>query len=338
MNAPRLAALALLGFAACKTSNPTVPRAQVEPPPQPEILPDKDEQESVVDESRPTEAATEAPSQAAPGQLIVARVGNDVIYVSELLKTWMLADSNTLRDILGTLATARIVRSESERLGIVLDPEELTREYIVALSEMESELQQRQPGVSLDEWIAGGLGLDPLRYRESIREDIERRLMAERVVRYFIVTRENAQAAVIVVADQAAALAALERARAGEDFAALAAELSLDPSGKRSGGKLPPIVRNDSAFARLAFATAVGEVGGPVEEAGRWMLLRTLAINAPLSGNWDVLGPEIEKSLFTRPIEQPEFLLWKAAMQDRTPADFEPFFELIGEPTRPSQP
>jgi len=338
MNALRFAAIAVLGLAACKASNPSVPRAKVAPVPEPEILPETEEQESVVEESRPTEAAIVSPSQATPTEPIVARIGDDVIYVSELLKTWMLADSTTLRDILGTLATAQIVRSESARLGIELDEEELMREYGIALAEMESELQQRQPGVSLDEWIAGGLGLDPLRYRASIREDIERRLLAERVVRHFIVTRDNAEAAVIVVADQEAALAALERARAGEDFAALAAELSLDPSGKRSGGKLPPIVRNDSAFARLAFSTAEGAVGGPVEEGGRWMLLRTLAINAPLTGKWAELGPTIEESLVKRPIEQPEFLLWKAEMQDRTPADFEPFFELIGEPTRRSQP
>ncbi len=337
MNALRFAAICVLGLAACKASNPSVPRAKVAPVPEPNIQPDSAPQESVVEDSRPAEAAIVSP-RAAAAEPIVARVGDDVIYVSELLKTWMLADSTTLRDILGTLATAHIVRRESARLGIELDEEELVREYGIALAEMESGLQQRQPGVSLDEWIAGGLGLDPLRYRQSIREDIERRLLAERVVRHFVVTRDNAVAAVIVVADQDAALAALERARAGENFAALAAELSLDPTGKRTGGKLPPIVRNDSAFARLAFATAEGEIGGPVEEGGRWMLLRTLKINAPLKGKWAELGPTIEESLVERPIEQPEFLLWKAEMQDRTPADFEPFFELIGEPSRRSQP
>ena len=77
----------------------------------------------------------------------------------------------------------------------------------------------------------------------------------------------------------------------------------------------------------------MGELSGPLSEGERWMVLTTLKRNAALTGSWDSVGDRIEASLLERPIEQPEYWLWKAEMNERLPADFEPFFDLIGEPS-----
>jgi hypothetical protein len=323
-HAPLLAALVLAG---CKASNPTVPRPPVRPSAEPAAAPAAAEPAAPA----PTPATASVPASAlAPGDPVVARIGDEEITVSELLETWMMTDSNGVRDLLGTLATARLVRAEATRLGIRLEEELVDTEFAIQLGELERELRARQPGVSLDEWIEGGLGLESTRYRLAIREDIERRLYAERVVRHHILTHENADIAVIVLDGEAEAAAALERLAAGESFSDLARELSVDPSGERSGGRLPPIVRNDSSLSRLAFSTPAGEVGGPMREGPRWLLLLNLGVHPPIEPAWESAGPRVEESLLLRPIEQPEFLLWKAEMQARSPADFEPFFELVG--------
>lgn len=339
MNSRCLLLLAALLTTGCKASNPTVPRPRVEPAPAPAAAPAAEPVPEPAASPTPEPAAV-APAAASltpapsPGEAVVARVGDGVITVAELLETWMLTDSTGVRDLLGTLATARLVRAEAGRLGIRLEDELVDTEFAIQLGELERELRARQPGVTLDEWIEGGLGLESTRYRLSIREDIERRLYAERVVRHHILTNENADIAVIVVASEEEASGVLERLEAGEAFAALARELSLDPSGERSGGRLPPILRNESSLAELAFSTPAGGVGGPVQEGGRWLLVQSLGINPPIEPAWATAGPRVEESLLKRPIEQPEFLLWKAEMQQRSPADFEPFFELIGERSR----
>lgn len=60
---------------------------------------------------------------------------------------------------------------------------------------------------------------------------------------------------------------AQRRLASGEDFAALAAELSEDPGSKQRGGDLGPFGRGAmvEAFENAAFSTPVGEITGPVK-------------------------------------------------------------------------
>jgi peptidyl-prolyl cis-trans isomerase C len=76
----------------------------------------------------------------------------------------------------------------------------------------------------------------------------------------------------IVLADQAAAQAALGRLRAGEDFAAVAAQVSLDGSTKDAGGDLGVAAAADldQRFARAAFAVTSGQLFGPVQTPFGW--------------------------------------------------------------------
>jgi hypothetical protein len=329
-----LSVLLLGGLAAsgCKASNPELPgiedRAMG-------TKFSKDTEQLEADLGKPQAAfatvSAPAPGPASDPDPVVATVGDEVVRVSELLSTWMLVDSQGLRDMLGKLVTGKMVKAEAERFAITVAPENLAREYTQSVDELRKQVQADQPGKSLDEWIAGGLGLDPARFRRGLRDDVENRMLSERVVRHFILTQANVDLAVIVVATEADAQSAMAKVKGGEPFGRVATEMSIDSTGK-FGGRIAPVVRNESALSRLAFGTPEGELGGPLEEAGRWMLTQTLAVNEPLEGTWTQISAQVEASLGERAMAEPEYWLWKQAANDRAQADFAPFFELIGEP------
>lgn len=323
--------LGALGVAGCKASNPSIPPLESGSMGT-EFSKDTEELQAELDKPQPKFATVKAP--VADRDPVVATVGGDVVRVSELLSTWMLLDSQGLRDMLGKLVTGKMVASEAATHSITVDSESLGREYANALGELRDQVQADQPGKSLDEWIAGGLGLDPARFREGLRDDVENRMLSELVVRRFILTQANVEIAVIVVANQEDAMAAKAKIEGGEPFGRVATEMSIDFTGK-FGGRIPPVLRNESAISKLAFGTPIGGLGGPIEEAGRWILTETLAVNEALKGTWPEIQAKVEKSLSERAMAEPEYWLWKQAANDLHAADFAPFFELIGEPEGP---
>ncbi len=72
------------------------------------------------------------------------------------------------------------------------------------------------------------------------------------------------------------AQAALERLNSGEDFAALAQELTADPQARQSGGDLGYIGRGDmpAAVEEPLFAADVGELVGPVRTSAGYHILQ----------------------------------------------------------------
>jgi peptidyl-prolyl cis-trans isomerase C len=76
----------------------------------------------------------------------------------------------------------------------------------------------------------------------------------------------------ISVATEQDAQTVLTRARSGTDFAALAKDLSLDPTTKDSGGDLGFTDRAslETGYAQAAFSTPVGSLFGPVRSESGW--------------------------------------------------------------------
>ncbi|HEY3241494.1 MAG TPA: peptidylprolyl isomerase, partial [Acidimicrobiia bacterium] len=76
----------------------------------------------------------------------------------------------------------------------------------------------------------------------------------------------------LVVADEAAARAALSRIQKGAAFAAVATEVSLDAATKAAGGELGSLSAAElaPAFAQAAFAAAPGTPFGPVQTDLGW--------------------------------------------------------------------
>ena len=183
---------------------------------------------------------------------------------------------------------------------------------------------------SIEDFISQRLGLDPVRYLERLEQQTKVDLLAERVVRAWLLTSERAEVSVIVVDKRERADVVQARLAQGEEFGKLAGEFSVEDSASRAG-RIPPVVRGPAALSRLAFSTPVGEVGGPVFEGGQWLFLMVDGRPQPLRGNWSEVGQAVQASLEQRPIEDPEYWQWKAAMLDRYEVDMEPFLDLVGE-------
>ena len=88
----------------------------------------------------------------------------------------------------------------------------------------------------------------------------------------------------IVVATEEEATRALDRLQAGEDFAALARELSIDEATKENGGKIGTIrpdgyipgLGQDAGFTQTAFKTEVNALSAPLKTAKGWHVIKVI--------------------------------------------------------------
>ena len=88
-------------------------------------------------------------------------------------------------------------------------------------------------------------------------------------------TPERVEAAEILVATRAEADGLLRQIRGGADFGDLARRHSLRPAAAEAGGSLGPVTRDQvGRLGDALFAAAPGAVVGPVEVAGRYVLLK----------------------------------------------------------------
>ncbi|HEX6930348.1 MAG TPA: peptidyl-prolyl cis-trans isomerase, partial [Gammaproteobacteria bacterium] len=128
--------------------------------------------------------------------------------------------------------------------------------------------------------------------KDAFTEDMEvseqtlRELYTSRADRY--ASQEQREASHILIAgdDEAArakAEAVLERIQSGEDFAAVAAEVSDDPVSAEEGGSLGLIQRGqlEGAFEEALFSMDEGEVRGPVKTDFGFHIIRLDDIKAP---------------------------------------------------------
>ena len=277
-----------------------------------------------------TTQAAGAASRAAANGLTIAKVAGSDVDVSELLALWLHQDSLQVLESLDHIVLGRLVLAESNRLGIKVDPDKSEKAYQQAVDAIEKTLAQKRPGITLDRYVDEALGLDPVKYREYLRDESLRGLLAERVVRAWVLGNEHAEIRVIVVRSDDDSRKVGESLAAGESFEDVAKKLSADPSAK-DGGKVPPVVRGETPISRLAFATDVGKVGGPSYEKGSWLYVFVESKPAPIGGGWDEVAAAVEKSLVERPVAELEVSQWKPAMVARYGVDVSPFLRIAGQ-------
>ncbi len=325
--------ISALVLAACAASNPAPPSAPAAWQPKPEpaaAAPSAAQTPDKPAEAGPAPAPATAADAADP---VVAHVAGRALRVSELLSQWMYSDSFAVREQLDNLAVGHLVVVEATRLGARLDPDLATTAYERGVQAIEKEIQTKRPGMSLDRYVDQVLGLDPIRYRERLRDDALRSLLGERVVRAWLLQNEHAFLRVIVVQSEAEIQAAQADLSAGKTFEEVARLRSKDASAK-DGGRIAPIVRGDTPIGRLAFATDPGSVGGPVAENGAWLLARVEKRGGPVAGDWTKLGPAVEASLSDQGVDRLELEQWRKAMRERYEVDLKPFLRLVGEASR----
>ncbi len=139
------------------------------------------------------------------------------------------------------------------------------------------------------------VGDDEIRaYYEDNREEYNQ---DERVRARHILLRVTDEAAAPAVEARLASIRA--RIEAGEEFAALAAELSDDPVSKERGGDLGFFGRGDmiGAFEDAAFGAAPGELVGPVRTSFGYHLIEVLEKRPGGTRSLDEVREEIRATL-----------------------------------------
>ncbi|MDX5372526.1 MAG: SurA N-terminal domain-containing protein [Pseudomonadaceae bacterium] len=97
-----------------------------------------------------------------------------------------------------------------------------------------------------------------------------------------------------------------QRLAKGEDFAALAKELSQDPGSAGNGGDLgfagPGVY--DPEFEKALYALKQGEVSAPVRSEFGWHLIKLLGVQAPEVPSFDSLKAKLEREVKAQQVEQ----------------------------------
>ncbi len=212
---------------------------------------------------------------------VVATVNGRDIRQSEVLELGsgredqVRIDAATFRDELGTLIAQEVVATALEaEFGVTVTPDDVEAQLQATLAERDATEEQAiaaiGPGATRDQLLRDAyVGLLVRRGQAALagREEFLTAITEETPELVTTVCARH-----ILVESAAEAQEVARRLSDGEDFAALADEVSLDPG---AGGDLGCIVagRFDPAFARATLVAPLGKVFGPVETSFGYHLI-----------------------------------------------------------------
>ncbi|GAB4441859.1 MAG: hypothetical protein Kow0031_23910 [Anaerolineae bacterium] len=122
-------------------------------------------------------------------------------------------------------------------------------------------------------------GISEAQYRSYIRQNLIREKLRDALGEETPKTAQQANARHILVETEDEAKEVVARLEAGEDFAALAEELSLDTGSAANGGELgfAPQGRFVEAFDEAVFSLPIGQISDPIETQFGWHIIEVLA-------------------------------------------------------------
>ena len=116
-------------------------------------------------------------------------------------------------------------------------------------------------------------------YRKFYEGFLLRDKLLEEVTKELETSQEKAWARHILVSDAALAQSIVAKLRAGEDFAKLAAEFSIDTSNKDLGGDLGWFGKGMmvAPFEEAVFSLPIGQISDPVQTDYGWHIVQVIA-------------------------------------------------------------
>lgn len=185
--------------------------------------------------------------------------------------------------LLTTLALQRAIEAElvvkrASSLGVSVGPQELD-EYLQVPPEPKGSTSQSTPEERYRRYLQQ-VGFS----RQGLRRMAEVSLLENKLLDYFSQQvpkeAEHAHLFAIVVESEEQAKQVVERLKAGEDFGAVATEVSLDTASKDKGGELgwvPRGVLNLPQLEEAAFALEPGTLSDPIIVSERYYIAKVAA-------------------------------------------------------------
>ena len=145
------------------------------------------------------------------------------------------------------------------------------------------------------------LDIDAFAAQATVTEEAVRQYYVENKARYTQPGRRRARHILIEAggdekAAEEKARRAFERAKAGEDFAALARELSDDTGSKESGGDLGDAEKSDfvGPFGDAVWSMKPGEIRGPVKTEFGWHVIKLEGVTPETTQSFEEVRAELE--------------------------------------------
>jgi foldase protein PrsA len=213
-------------------------------------------------------------------------------YFVKMLRLYTIISQQTEFDtttypyqLLEELEDGELVYYEVPKLGIQVTPEEVTEEingYLIDLANLsgnETQGNVTHPQAELDALYQNWLGMVRLSGSEYSRA-VYITMLRSKLDDYFAaqVPAETEQVHVhaIMLDTEDEANTVLERLNNGEDFAALASELSQDENSKQNGGDWGWVPRGilDTSIDEVAFNLAIGNVSQPIVTSKGYLVIK----------------------------------------------------------------
>ena len=230
--------------------------------------------------------------EAEQREYVLARQLDRGLYNSAFVLPAELERRVALQEETRTVGWVAVPAREFEAV-VALDDAAIAAYYEANQSRYMSEEQATVDFVELD--------IDAFAARADVSEAALREHYDENKARYTQVGRRHARHILFAAGnDDAAAEAnakrAYERAVAGEDFAALARELSEDPGSKDSGGDLGEAERADfvGPFGDAMWSMKPGEIRGPVKTEFGWHVIKLESVSPETVQSFEDVRAELE--------------------------------------------
>ncbi len=202
--------------------------------------------------------------QYRPMQQTVIKVNDSVISIGYLIRRLEAAGTTDTRAMLKTLIDEELIRQAGPRLGIEITDEEIDealRLFARGDNEFMSDAEYKN-------WYR--IRLNESQLNDSEFKELWRVFLIGSRIREIEAAKaptvaEQVRLSYILAESYEAAAAVFERLAAGEVFADLAAEVSIDAETASNGGEMgwfPLAALGD--FAKLAFQLEIGEYTGPM--------------------------------------------------------------------------
>lgn len=244
----------------------------------------------------------------------VAKVGNEKISEEELND---VLTSQYGASVLDSLISNSIINQEIEKQGIEVSQEEVDKEI--------EEYKEYYGGEESFLSVLESSGVDYNTFEKDIKtylatnKILEKRIEVteEEMEKYFEENKESfnqqeeVKASHILVEDEATANEVLNKLNAGEDFATLASEYSIDESNSESGGDLGYFGKGEmaEAFEEAAFAMEIGDISEPVETEHGFHIIKLADKVAAKEAEYEDAKEEIKQLLTDSKINE-EYAVW----------------------------